>query len=592
MSNFNVSILLKALDQATAPIGRVRAAMNELHEDERQARAREEADLKKKNLSRMQMNKRRREEARGEMLDAAGLAVALFAPIRAAMQFESAMADVKKVVDFEEPDGFKSLTKTIKQMGKEIPISQSGLAQIVASGGQLGIQANNLDKFARIAAEMSIAFDMTAESAGNSAAKLRNVFGLETLQDVASLGDAVNHLSNNSAATASEMVSAMLRAGGMARTFGITAAQTGALTSAFIALGKPPEVAGTAINAMLMKMQSASTQGKKFQAALKFMGTSAEELESKIANNAQGALLEFLETVESVDPQNRAKALGAMFGLEYADDLSLLVGSLDKYRDSLALVGDATDYAGSMTDEFNARAATNANNVTLMMNGVRRLGIGIGNALLPAVGLLVSGITELTNALAWVTETFPLLTQVVVTAGAVMIAGKVVSVAFGYGMLVMQGAVMSTSLALTKMIPVLRTVTALMIANPIGLYAAAIATAAYLIYDNWTAIKEFFSGIFDWFVAKVEILSDIVPDWVKDFFGAETSINATNTSTNATLYQGAPLPTSSTQANAQVGGELTIRLESDGANARVTNARTDNANFGMNVLSGQTMVMP
>jgi hypothetical protein len=65
------------------------------------------------------------------------------------------------------------------------------------------------------------------------------------------LGDAINYLSDNTAAKAKDMVPALNRIGGTARQFGLTAVQASALAGAFIILGKAPEKAGTAINAML-----------------------------------------------------------------------------------------------------------------------------------------------------------------------------------------------------------------------------------------------------------------------------------------------------------------------------------------------------
>jgi hypothetical protein len=89
------------------------------------------------------------------------------------------------------------------------------------------------------------------------------------------------------------MVPALNRIGGTARQFGLTAVQASALAGAFISLGKAPEKAGTAINAMLSKLQTAGKQGKKFQDALRQMGMSAKQLEKDIGQDAQGALVKF-----------------------------------------------------------------------------------------------------------------------------------------------------------------------------------------------------------------------------------------------------------------------------------------------------------
>lgn len=55
-----------------------------------------------------------------------------------AIAFESAMADVKKVVDFKTPEGFKNLSKDLLELTRILPMTAEELAAITAAGGQLG----------------------------------------------------------------------------------------------------------------------------------------------------------------------------------------------------------------------------------------------------------------------------------------------------------------------------------------------------------------------------------------------------------------------------------------------------------------------
>ena len=180
-----------------------------------------------------------------------------------AIKFESAMANVKKVVDFESPEGFKNLKKDILEMTRTIPMSKEELAGIAASGGQLGIAEKDLKSFTTTIAKMGVAFDMSAEQAGDSMAKLANIYKIPISQ-IDKLGDAVNQLSNSSPAKAADIVNTLGRVGGVAKQFGLTELQTASLSNAFIALGRSPEVAGTAINGMLSKLMTADKQGAKF----------------------------------------------------------------------------------------------------------------------------------------------------------------------------------------------------------------------------------------------------------------------------------------------------------------------------------------
>ena len=119
---------------------------------------------------------------------------------------------------------------------------------------------------------------------------------------------------------------------------------------------------------LLLKLSTADKQPKKFRDALDSIGLSAGQLKNDIGVDAQGALLNFLQTVEGAP--DKMGVLSDLFGAEYADDIAKLVGSLGTYEDALQLVGDKTAYAGSMQAEYEARAATTANNLDATEPGV------------------------------------------------------------------------------------------------------------------------------------------------------------------------------------------------------------------------------
>ena len=65
-------------------------------------------------------------------------------------------------------------------------LAATELAQIAAAGGQLGVPIEKLETFVRLSAQMSTAFGMSAEEAGQAVAKLSNVFNLpiEAVRDL------------------------------------------------------------------------------------------------------------------------------------------------------------------------------------------------------------------------------------------------------------------------------------------------------------------------------------------------------------------------------------------------------------------------
>jgi len=429
-------------------------------------------------------------------------------------------------------------------MSREIPLSAAGLAQIAASGGQLGIAAKDLSAFTNTVAKMATAFDMSAEEAGDAMAKLANVYQIP-ITEMTKLGDAINYLSDNTAAKAKDIVPALNRIGGTARQFGLTAVQASALAGAFISLGKAPEKAGTAINAMLSKLQTAGKQGKKFQDALRQMGISAKQLEKDIGQDAQGALVKFLEAMEKMDKQKRSGILFDLFGMEYQDDVALLVGSLNEYKKAVNMINDETKFAGSMQREFANRANTTANNLQLLKNGLAEVGMNLGSVLLPPLNALVNVLRSATTQMAVFAEAHPILTKLIMGVTTALIGGKIAAIALGYAWTFIQGGALALATAWRGLLITITLVKAgfigvnsasLITAIRMGALAfggalqalgasfmalasrvfpaGGIAIAATLVITNWESVKSFFMTIWE----PIKPVWEAFGDWLGKFW--------------------------------------------------------------------------
>ena len=437
-----------------------------------------------------------RNDFKSSIMDKVALGTSVALPMKLAIDFESSMADVNKVVDFASTEEAKAFEQSILKMTRSIPINASGLAEIVAAGGQLGITKDKLLDFTQVTAKMSTAFDMSTAEAGESSATLMNIFGL-SVSGVSDLGDALNHLSDNSASKAKDLVNVLARVGGNSKLLGITAEQTASLASAFLAMGKPAEVTGTAINAIFQKLGTADKQGKKFQDALEQMGLSTQELKENISENAEGAIVDFLKRIQSIEDDEKLGLLSDMFGAEYADDVALLTVGLDNYTSAIGHLADKTKYAGSMNREFEVRSKTTANSMVLFKNGISEIGINIGSVLLPAFNSILKPLIGMTNSLADATTQYPVLTKVVFGATFGVIGLGIALSTIGYmGSFVVSGLLMIKKGFLAIQSSALFAkigVRAFMGATGIGLLFVGLG----LIYEYWDPIKTFFSELWD-----------------------------------------------------------------------------------------------
>lgn len=348
---------------------------------------------------------------------AAGIGVALGTSVNAAIQFESAMADVRKVVPgLEDAAGLRAMEKTILDLSRELPISAEGFAQIVAAAGQAGIAKDELEGFARSAAQMGVAFDISAGEAGESMAKLRTSMGLSQ-QEVVNLADAMNHLSNSMASSAPEITNFMLRVGAFGQQVAMTEEQTAALGSAMIAAGAPAEVAATSFRNLIKEMAAGPNATKKQEAAWESLGLTAEGVAERMQVDAVGTIRDVFGRLAELPEVMRIPTTEVLFGNE-ARALAPLLRNLELFDQSLAAVGDRAQYTGSMLSEFEARSGTSANSLQVFRNNVEALQIEMGRALLPALTNLVKLITPIVKVLGDAAGKFPALTTAVVGLAA------------------------------------------------------------------------------------------------------------------------------------------------------------------------------
>lgn len=326
--------------------------------------------------------------------------------VQAAVDFESAMADVAKVVDGLRDengnltDSYYAMSDSIVQMSKDIPMAAEDLAAITASAGTAGIAAEELTAFTETAAKMGVAFDTTADQAGDWMAKWRTSFSMGQ-EEVTALADQINYLSNNSASTASEISTIVTAVGPLGDVAGISAAQIAALGSTMVGVGVQQDVAATGIRKLATTMVAGSSATKAQATVLQQLGLDATEMAERMQTDAEGAILTFLEAVSKLPEAEQAAALKNYFGQESVGAIATLLTNLDVLRERFEMVADAQLYAGSMDAEYAARAATTANNIQLYENRIAALKIQIGDYLLPVVNKVLAAAS---GGLDWISD--------------------------------------------------------------------------------------------------------------------------------------------------------------------------------------------
>lgn len=514
---------------------------NLTQEQTRLGRALSILETRHKSLANIQsakaQNMANRSAYRSQILDITALGVTLFGILKPAIAFESAMADVKKVVDFDTPQQFKQMGKDIKELSTKIPLSLEGLSAIVAAGGQLGIPKEKLTQFAETASKMSVAMDITADEAGRSMAKMSNVLSMP-IEDMGKVGDVINYLSNNIAATGAEIVEVNLRAGAMGKSFGLSYNEVSALAGTFVALGKSPEIAGTAINMLTSRLKLLPVQTGKARKSFNQLGISMKNYKNLIEQGkGQEALLTILEALKKVQGVKRASIMKNIFGDEAQRHVNSLVESLDSYKANIALVSDETKYAGSMQTEFSARTATADNNIQLLKNRINILAVNFGTVLLPTVNKIVTVFAKVSGVVANFIEYHPILAKNIGLIITGLISLKLATFGIGYGFSFLQGGLLTvmgifsqartifalTRLGLFTLIPAIKAVGVAFLTNPIGLAIVGIAGLAIILVKYWKPISKLFNPV----IAKFKQLREWVTSAWQKIYEISTKVKKT-----------------------------------------------------------------
>lgn len=427
-----------------------------------------------------------------DIVTGGAMAAPFIAGARAAIDFESQMADVRKVVDFDTPDQFKKMGDDIGRMSDRLPMAATDIAKIVAAGGQSGIARDELLGFADAAVKMGIAFDQTADESGDMMAKWRTAFRMNQAE-VIGLADRINYLGNTGPANTKQISAIVTEVGALGEVAGMSSAQIAAIGATMAGVGVKQDVAATGIKNFMLAMTKGTAATKGQAQAFKSLRLDSKTVAENMQKDAQGTTLDLLKRIGQIDAAKRPALLAEMFGTESIGAITPLLTNLELLRDNLEKVSDAQKYAGSMEKEYASRAATTAFNLQRLRNNVMSVAREVGSALLPGINAVVDQLRPWILQVAELVRDNPNLVRGIVIAGAAFTA--------------LRAAVFAATVA-TRLLGVA------FAATPIGLIAVGIAAAAGLIVANWEKVGPFFSAL--WELIKAAAVP--VMDMMKTFF--------------------------------------------------------------------------
>lgn len=318
--------------------------------------------------------------------------------IQSAIEYESKMADVKKVVDeLSDKTNLENFKNQVKNLTQILPMTNSEILDIATAAGQAGISFDELSQFTEDAGKMSIAFDTTAAQAGEWMSQWRNAFKMSE-EEVINLSDAINYLSNTSGANAAQISGIVTKIGPLGDVAGVTSKQIAALGTSMVTVGVDEDVAATGIKNLILNLsKGAAATGTQVE-AFKKLKLNAVQLAKDMQKDAQGTILNVFESIQSLNAADQTSVLQQIFGTESVAAISPLLSNLDLLKEQFNKVGDASLYAGSMQQEFETRSSTTENKIQLAENAIENFKLTIGESFLPVIGQAAQAFTDLMNS--------------------------------------------------------------------------------------------------------------------------------------------------------------------------------------------------
>lgn len=326
-----------------------------------------------------------------------GLTLPLVASVgmvtKAAVDYESAFAGVKKTVDETATVSYKNLSDGIRQMAKELPASAVEIANVAEVAGQLGIKAEDILTFSRTMIDMGESTNLSAEEAATAIAKIANILGL-TSDEYGRFGASVVDLGNNFATTERDIVEMTNRLAAGGKLAGLTAPDILGLATAMSSVGIEAEAGGTAMTQTLTAIGNAvSLTGKgaadDLNLIAKTAGMTSEEFQQAWKEKPVVALQSFIRGLKDAQEKgvnmNAILAQLGMTGIRQSNMLKSLALASDKMGDAVDRSNKAWKENTALTNEANKRYETTESQLKMFKNQITDLAIEFGGPLLKAL---------------------------------------------------------------------------------------------------------------------------------------------------------------------------------------------------------------
>ncbi|HER4701333.1 TPA: phage tail tape measure protein, partial [Streptococcus pyogenes NGAS322] len=309
--------------------------------------------------------------------------------IKAAVDYESAFAGVKKTVDETATVSYAKLSQGIRQMAKELPASAVEIAHVAEAAGQLGVKTGDILSFSRTMIDLGESTNLSAEEAATSIAKIANITGLAS-SEYSRFGSAVVALGNNFATTERDIVAMTNRIAASGKLAGLTNQEMLALATAMSSVGIEAEAGGTAMTQSLSAIERAvASGGNNLNKFAQIANMSSADFARAWKEKPIVALQEFIKGLGQLDKKGESatKVLDelGLSGIRQSNMLKSLGLASETLGKALDTSNKAWQENTALTNEANKRYETTESKLKMLKNEINDVAIEFGGPLVDAL---------------------------------------------------------------------------------------------------------------------------------------------------------------------------------------------------------------
>lgn len=423
-------------------------------------RAKSHCDALSANIARKNELRDQRSDLNGRLIGGAAQAATAAIPVKLAVSAEDTFADLKKVMNGADDELLGQVYQDALKMSSETGKSFEDVVAIMTSGAQAGLGKTREEMRSNTeqAIQMSIAWGVTAEQAGDSLATWRSSMGM-TSQEARHTADVINALSNEMNGEAGEIDRIFTRMGPLLKGAGMASQDIAALGMAFKASGAEVEVAGTAMKNFTKVLSLGNAMTKDQKEIFKHLGLDPNALQKQMQTDAKGAIMTLLTQLKRVPKEMQNAVSMKLFGDESIAAIAPLLDNLDLLKQAFKIANGNVD--DSVLEEYLNRMETTATEEAKLAQQTRNLGITVGNAALPAYNAFLKTMSKGVGVITGFAKEYPNVTTALLGGVGALAALTVGGIVFGYaynglattinavkgGMLALRGATIANTAA-------------------------------------------------------------------------------------------------------------------------------------------------